>query len=319
MPQSPDRKLRVTFLTPTQWEKDDTRTSCAACKRPFSLFVRKHHCRLCGQIFCNACSIRRVYAKRTCGDCYVTTTQMMKVKRQRAKEKWLQRAGKTDGKHLPKSSSTDSIKMSSPESETRSLSRSTGTTSSNSFPTDPWYSVFRFCCRADDVVHRFPSPTSKATPSSSPPQSHAAPSPGGAPRPPTDLLGFGLPKRGSVPKSISCTSLASICERSSEEDEEDEEDTTEDEVGGEETTTSIQDDAEEEDEEPEEDEPNLQELESTALREARYCEEQLEKQNLAKEIMEIESGLLSVETTSCELCQCRPQEEHILVARDWVV
>jgi hypothetical protein len=56
-----------------------------------------------------------------------------------------------------------------------------------------------------------------------------------------------------VPKNLSCTSLASICERLSEEEDEEEEDEEDEETG-----TSIPDE-DEEDEEPEEDEPSLRE------------------------------------------------------------
>lgn len=261
MPTSPDRKLRVSFLAPTQWERNESRSSCASCKRLFSLFVRRHHCRLCGQIFCNACSMRRVYAKRVCGDCYVTTTQMMKVKRQRAKEKWLQKQAykqaNGEGRQMQKSGSSDSIKMDlSPESP-KSLSSSRGTGSTNSLlpPSDPWYSVFRICCRADDVAPQLPSPSTATTPPPSPPQTHTklAPPPSVAPRLPGEFGGYTLTKRASVPKSMSCTSLASICERSDEnEEDEDEEDNEEEE---EEPVVLEVDDDEEEDEEPIEDEP----------------------------------------------------------------
>eukprot|EP00048_Salpingoeca_helianthica_P024432 m.32309 g.32309 ORF g.32309 m.32309 type:complete len:620 (+) comp9384_c1_seq1:14-1873(+) len=42
--------------TATGWEQDDTVDNCRACKRKFDLFTRKHHCRSCGRVFCNACS-----------------------------------------------------------------------------------------------------------------------------------------------------------------------------------------------------------------------------------------------------------------------
>uniref|UniRef100_M3YKQ3 RUN and FYVE domain containing 2 n=1 Tax=Mustela putorius furo TaxID=9669 RepID=M3YKQ3_MUSPF len=38
------------------WLKDKEATHCKLCETEFSLSKRKHHCRNCGEIFCNACS-----------------------------------------------------------------------------------------------------------------------------------------------------------------------------------------------------------------------------------------------------------------------
>lgn len=38
------------------WQPDDAATACARCSKRFSLFLRKHHCRLCGQVVCANCS-----------------------------------------------------------------------------------------------------------------------------------------------------------------------------------------------------------------------------------------------------------------------
>ncbi|XP_007478317.2 RUN and FYVE domain-containing protein 2 isoform X2 [Monodelphis domestica] len=38
------------------WLKDEDATHCKLCEKEFSLSKRKHHCRNCGEIFCNACS-----------------------------------------------------------------------------------------------------------------------------------------------------------------------------------------------------------------------------------------------------------------------
>ena len=39
-----------------QWVDDKSVSSCAKCIRRFSFFLRKHHCRCCGNIFCDPCS-----------------------------------------------------------------------------------------------------------------------------------------------------------------------------------------------------------------------------------------------------------------------
>ncbi|XP_018784639.1 PREDICTED: RUN and FYVE domain-containing protein 2 isoform X1 [Bactrocera latifrons] len=38
------------------WAPDSIATHCTACKKEFGLTRRKHHCRSCGDIFCNTCS-----------------------------------------------------------------------------------------------------------------------------------------------------------------------------------------------------------------------------------------------------------------------
>uniref|UniRef100_A0A668ASU0 RUN and FYVE domain containing 1 n=1 Tax=Myripristis murdjan TaxID=586833 RepID=A0A668ASU0_9TELE len=38
------------------WLKDDEATHCKQCQKEFSISRRKHHCRNCGDIYCNSCS-----------------------------------------------------------------------------------------------------------------------------------------------------------------------------------------------------------------------------------------------------------------------
>ncbi|KAJ8931498.1 hypothetical protein NQ314_015569 [Rhamnusium bicolor] len=38
------------------WVKDNSAPHCKACNKEFNLTRRRHHCRNCGEIFCNACS-----------------------------------------------------------------------------------------------------------------------------------------------------------------------------------------------------------------------------------------------------------------------
>ncbi|XP_020612593.1 RUN and FYVE domain-containing protein 2-like [Orbicella faveolata] len=64
-----------------KWAEDKDTAQCQQCNQPFSLARRKHHCRNCGGIFCNACSDYTMplpsSAKpvRVCDACYTTLLQ----------------------------------------------------------------------------------------------------------------------------------------------------------------------------------------------------------------------------------------------------
>ncbi|XP_017262806.1 FYVE and coiled-coil domain-containing protein 1 isoform X2 [Kryptolebias marmoratus] len=58
------------------WLVDKEATHCLGCREQFTWFLRRHHCRLCGRIFCYYCSNNFVLTKhsgkkeRCCSDCY---------------------------------------------------------------------------------------------------------------------------------------------------------------------------------------------------------------------------------------------------------
>eukprot|EP01103_Thecamoeba_quadrilineata_P000121 TRINITY_DN10097_c0_g1_i1.p1 TRINITY_DN10097_c0_g1~~TRINITY_DN10097_c0_g1_i1.p1 ORF type:complete len:545 (+),score=82.98 TRINITY_DN10097_c0_g1_i1:114-1748(+) len=60
------------------WENDLSTYSCTRCKTPFTIFVRKHHCRHCGKIYCANCSsksltlptLQYLSPVRICDVCY---------------------------------------------------------------------------------------------------------------------------------------------------------------------------------------------------------------------------------------------------------
>ena len=59
-----------------RWQPDHTADDCTDCKDKFSFMNRRHHCRMCGQLFCGDCSNRRVHGKRVCGGCYRTASKV---------------------------------------------------------------------------------------------------------------------------------------------------------------------------------------------------------------------------------------------------
>ena len=50
-------KLRSKLLSREFWMRDENARDCFHCGEPFSTFRRKHHCRTCGQIFDNKCTV----------------------------------------------------------------------------------------------------------------------------------------------------------------------------------------------------------------------------------------------------------------------
>ncbi|XP_054437849.1 lateral signaling target protein 2 homolog [Pteronotus mesoamericanus] len=64
---------------PPEWVPDEACSFCTACKAPFTVIRRKHHCRSCGKIFCSRCSPHsaplprygQVKPVRVCTHCYM--------------------------------------------------------------------------------------------------------------------------------------------------------------------------------------------------------------------------------------------------------
>lgn len=48
--------FNTAFLVARQWVDDAETDLCMGCRKAFTMRLRKHHCRNCGGIFCNACS-----------------------------------------------------------------------------------------------------------------------------------------------------------------------------------------------------------------------------------------------------------------------
>ena len=58
-----------------RWTPDEDAPGCQLCDRRWTLFNRRHHCRKCGRLVCNACSPMRQHVsaspnpKRVCVRC----------------------------------------------------------------------------------------------------------------------------------------------------------------------------------------------------------------------------------------------------------
>jgi hypothetical protein len=57
-PRTPEHQHSVATLS-SPWEYDAFQPSCTSCREEFNPINRKHHCRLCGKIFCHDCSQQR--------------------------------------------------------------------------------------------------------------------------------------------------------------------------------------------------------------------------------------------------------------------
>ncbi|TMS20144.1 FYVE and coiled-coil domain-containing protein 1 [Larimichthys crocea] len=65
------------------WLVDKEATHCLSCQGQFTWYLRRHHCRLCGRIFCYYCSNNFVLTKqsgkkeRCCGECYTQNSAVV--------------------------------------------------------------------------------------------------------------------------------------------------------------------------------------------------------------------------------------------------
>ncbi len=57
-PSSPSRRISLGDVAP-HWIPDQEAASCMCCDTKFTLVKRRHHCRACGKVLCNACCAHR--------------------------------------------------------------------------------------------------------------------------------------------------------------------------------------------------------------------------------------------------------------------
>ncbi|GAA5927806.1 uncharacterized protein JCM15063_005999 [Sporobolomyces koalae] len=58
------RRLQGEGLSQEYWMKDESSKACHDCETVFTVFRRKHHCRICGQIFCARCAAHLIPSAR---------------------------------------------------------------------------------------------------------------------------------------------------------------------------------------------------------------------------------------------------------------
>eukprot|EP01112_Ceratiomyxa_fruticulosa_P007136 TRINITY_DN1842_c0_g1_i1.p1 TRINITY_DN1842_c0_g1~~TRINITY_DN1842_c0_g1_i1.p1 ORF type:complete len:463 (-),score=92.59 TRINITY_DN1842_c0_g1_i1:108-1496(-) len=58
-PQPPNAPLPPNVTYRPLWQDDQSAASCTKCRKNFSLFVRRHHCRHCSRIFCDSCTSKK--------------------------------------------------------------------------------------------------------------------------------------------------------------------------------------------------------------------------------------------------------------------
>ncbi|GAA5897193.1 hypothetical protein JCM6882_001813 [Rhodosporidiobolus microsporus] len=73
------RRMHGTTLSTKYWMKDDSVRECTSCQSKFALWNRRHHCRVCGHIFCNNCSPFNVEKiGRVCTGCHTSLMKLFK-------------------------------------------------------------------------------------------------------------------------------------------------------------------------------------------------------------------------------------------------
>ncbi|PSS36568.1 hypothetical protein CEY00_Acc01085 [Actinidia chinensis var. chinensis] len=77
--------MKPTNVEKDHWVPDEAVTKCTACRTDFGAFVRRHHCRNCGDIFCDKCTQGRIALTadenaqpvRVCDGCMAEVTQRL--------------------------------------------------------------------------------------------------------------------------------------------------------------------------------------------------------------------------------------------------
>ena len=71
------------------WMPDALSSSCSSCDEPFSFLRRRHHCRVCGRVFCHGCSANYIEGDlvgaegsvRSCRRCLLQIQEQLELER----------------------------------------------------------------------------------------------------------------------------------------------------------------------------------------------------------------------------------------------
>jgi hypothetical protein len=48
-----------------KWQPDWSSSNCTICQAAFTVLIRRHHCRACGKLICDACSEKKVLPQQS--------------------------------------------------------------------------------------------------------------------------------------------------------------------------------------------------------------------------------------------------------------
>lgn len=134
----------VTLKKPVEekqhWVPDEAVTSCKGCGTDFGAFIRRHHCRNCGDIFCDKCTQGRAALTadkdaqpvRVCDSCLAEVTQRLTSTKETSSKATAQRSHDDLAKRLMeemgrnRKGNSDSGSGSSPLWSSQSISDGTG-------------------------------------------------------------------------------------------------------------------------------------------------------------------------------------------------
>jgi len=60
----------VFFMDASMWVPNEDAPNCAVCGSKFRMMLRRHHCRVCGEVVCAKCSNHRLFDQRACTLCF---------------------------------------------------------------------------------------------------------------------------------------------------------------------------------------------------------------------------------------------------------
>jgi hypothetical protein len=66
------RVIEGIVTTHIKWQADNEVIQCPCCKKEFGFFTRRHHCRICGLVFCDECTPTNEDGIRVCLMCVPT-------------------------------------------------------------------------------------------------------------------------------------------------------------------------------------------------------------------------------------------------------